>query len=287
MVAATIGTALMILVVVSSLVIVRRRLPYETWYLVHLTVYAGIALAWFHQIPTGNELTADLAASDYWTALYLVTAALLVIFRSPCRPGKPIATVCASTPSRSRGRAWSRCASAGAISTGWAPAAASFPVALPRPATLVGLASVLALRGAGWPLAADHGQGLRGLQRAHRRGCAGDARAGRRAVRGLYCRGAATRAGALIAGGIGITPIRAMLDELSGDVALVYRVRRKEDLVFRDELDALARGRGIARSISWATTPRRTARTCSRPSTCASSSPTSPSARSLSAGRRR
>ena len=39
--------------------IVRRRLPYEWWYAVHLTAYAAIALAWFHQIPTGNELVLD------------------------------------------------------------------------------------------------------------------------------------------------------------------------------------------------------------------------------------
>jgi ferredoxin-NADP reductase len=50
----------------------------------------------------------------------------------------------------------------------------------------------------------------------------------------------------LIAGGIGITPIRAMLEELHGNIAFVYRVIREEDLVFRDELDRLARDRGIA-----------------------------------------
>src|SRR5579864_1739611 len=81
MVAATFGTALMIAVVITSFVIVRRRLRYEAWYAVHLTVYVGIALAWFHQIPTGNELSANLAAGDYWTALYLATAALLLWFR--------------------------------------------------------------------------------------------------------------------------------------------------------------------------------------------------------------
>ncbi len=50
---------------------------------------------------------------------------------------------------------------------------------------------------------------------------------------------------AFIAGGIGITPIRALLEEMSGDLALVYRVLRQDDLVFRDELDRLARERGI------------------------------------------
>lgn len=50
---------------------------------------------------------------------------------------------------------------------------------------------------------------------------------------------------ALIAGGVGITPIRALLEDLRGDVVLIYRAEQADDLLFRDELDALARERGI------------------------------------------
>ena len=81
MITATVGTALLIAVVATSIVIVRRRLRYEWWYAVHLLAYAGIALAWFHQIPTGNELVLDTVAADYWRALYVATIALLVAFR--------------------------------------------------------------------------------------------------------------------------------------------------------------------------------------------------------------
>src|SRR5213592_3342533 len=81
MITATVGTALLIAVVVTSVVIVRRRLRYEAWYAVHLTAYAAIALAWFHQIPTGNELVVDRLAADYWRSLYVATLALLVGFR--------------------------------------------------------------------------------------------------------------------------------------------------------------------------------------------------------------
>jgi hypothetical protein len=59
MVTATIGTVALLAVVATSVVIVKRRLRYEWWYAVHLLAYAGIALAWFHQIPTGNELVLD------------------------------------------------------------------------------------------------------------------------------------------------------------------------------------------------------------------------------------
>src|SRR5205085_8723408 len=81
MIVATIGTVLLLAVVASSVVIVRRKLRYEWWYAVHLLAYAGIALAWFHQIPTGNELVLDTAAADYWRGLYAATLAALVGFR--------------------------------------------------------------------------------------------------------------------------------------------------------------------------------------------------------------
>jgi ferredoxin-NADP reductase len=48
---------------------------------------------------------------------------------------------------------------------------------------------------------------------------------------------------ALIAGGIGITPLRAMFEALPaepGELALIYRVLSEQDLVFRDELERIA-----------------------------------------------
>ena len=51
----------------------------------------------------------------------------------------------------------------------------------------------------------------------------------------------------LIAGGIGITPLRALLEALParpGDLTLIYRVHDARDVVFRDELETIARARG-------------------------------------------
>jgi ferredoxin-NADP reductase len=53
---------------------------------------------------------------------------------------------------------------------------------------------------------------------------------------------------ALIAGGIGITPLRALLEALPGtdrDVILIYRVARDSELAFAQELAALAREREV------------------------------------------
>ncbi|GAA2494333.1 hypothetical protein GCM10010276_38260 [Streptomyces longisporus] len=55
-----------------------------------------------------------------------------------------------------------------------------------------------------------------------------------------------TRPGALlIAGGVGITPVRALLEEeLSGDAVVLYRVRSENEAVLADEVRALVAARG-------------------------------------------
>ena len=48
----------------------------------------------------------------------------------------------------------------------------------------------------------------------------------------------------LLAGGVGITPLRAMFATLSGKVTLIYRASTWQDVVFQAELDAIAEARG-------------------------------------------
>ena len=49
----------------------------------------------------------------------------------------------------------------------------------------------------------------------------------------------------LIAGGIGITPIRAMLEELPPGATLIYRASTPADVVLQREIDWLARARDL------------------------------------------
>ena len=52
----------------------------------------------------------------------------------------------------------------------------------------------------------------------------------------------------LIAGGVGITPLRSLIETLPagpGDITLLYRATTEKELLFRTELDELARSRGI------------------------------------------
>ena len=81
------GLAALVAVVASSVVIARRRLRYETWYFVHLYAYLGVALAFSHQLATGTDFVGEPAARAYWTSLYVVTLALIVGFRF----GQPVA----------------------------------------------------------------------------------------------------------------------------------------------------------------------------------------------------
>jgi len=250
MITATVGTVLMIVVVISSLVIVRRRLPYQWWYAVHLTAYAAIALSWFHEIPTGNELTVHPVAADYWRALFIATLALLVVFRvvQPLMRtvllGLRVEEVVAEGPDvvslRIGGRRLGR---------------------LDARAGQFFLWRFLSTRGRWWEAhpfslsAAPDGRSFRitvkgvgGYTRALR-----DVRPGTRVIAegpfGVFTDAVRRRDKALlIAGGIGITPIRSLLDEMDGDLAVLYRVIHDDDVVFRDELDALAEQRGVALS---------------------------------------
>ena len=78
---AVVSGALFGLVAVSSVRAARRRLSYETWYGLHLYAYLAIALGFLHQLFVGADFIHDPIAVGYWVALYLITAAFLLVFR--------------------------------------------------------------------------------------------------------------------------------------------------------------------------------------------------------------
>jgi ferredoxin-NADP reductase len=64
---------------------------------------------------------------------------------------------------------------------------------------------------------------------------------------GVFTEAARRRAKVLlVAGGIGITPVRALMEQIRGDAVVLYRVVTDDDVVFRSELDDLADARGLA-----------------------------------------
>jgi predicted ferric reductase len=246
MITATIGTFLLIAVVVSSIVVVRRRLRYEWWYAVHLTAYAAIALAWFHQIPTGNELVLDRVAADYWTSLYIATLALLVAFRigvpflNAFRFRLRVSDVVDEGPGvvslRISGRGLDRLKADSGQFFLWRFLArdswwASHPFSLSAAPTNDSLRITVKALG-------DFSGKIRRVRPGTRVVAEGPFGTFTELVR-------RREKVVLIAGGIGITPIRALLEEMSGDVIVLYRVMRDDDIIFRDELEELADARGI------------------------------------------
>jgi ferredoxin-NADP reductase/DMSO/TMAO reductase YedYZ heme-binding membrane subunit len=78
---ATIGMALLIAVAWTSAVAVRRRLGRRAWHAIHVTAYAAVALAFSHQLATGHEFQRQPVARAYWWALYGATLLAIVAFR--------------------------------------------------------------------------------------------------------------------------------------------------------------------------------------------------------------
>ena len=247
MITATVGTALLLAVVATSYVIVRRRLRYEWWYAVHLLAYAGIALAWFHQIPTGNELVLDTVAADYWRALYVATLALIVGFR-------------VVTPIVNAFRYRMRVAAV--VPEG--PGVVSLWITGRRLDRLHARAGQFFVwrfltRGRWWTAhpfslsSAPDGRALRITVKSlgdHTREL-GSVPLGTRVLAegpfGVFTEAARRRDRiALVAGGIGITPVRALLEDAAGDVTVVYRALTDEDVVLRSEIEELAAQRGAS-----------------------------------------
>lgn len=248
MITATVGTAFLLGVVATSYVIVRRRLRYEWWYAVHLLAYAGIALSWFHEIPTGNELVVDTAAADYWRALFVATLAVLVVFRLAhplvqlFRHRLRVAEVVEEGPGVVSVRIVGRRLDALRAEPGqfflwrfldrrWIWTAHPFSLSQAPDSNSLRI-TVKAL--------GDHTAALAGLRPGTRVLAEGPF--------GVFTEALQRRREKvlLVAGGIGITPIRALAERMHGDVVVLYRALSDADLVLRAELDAIAAQAGIA-----------------------------------------
>lgn len=241
MVAAVIGTAFLIVVSGTSIAIVRGRVRYEWWYLVHLLTYVGLALVWFHETATGLDFIANPWATAWWTGLYLLTLQLLILFRiaqpvirafvHQLRVTRVVTEAPGVVSVHMTGKHLDWLSPRAGQFFLWrflAPGLAleSHPFSLS--AAPDGKAFRITVRQLG-----DFTRKLSTLRQGTRvfaEGPFGGVTEDTRSHTGV----------ALIAGGIGITPLRAMAGVLTGDVVLIYRVLHDSDIVFREELEALA-----------------------------------------------
>ncbi|WP_109003459.1 ferredoxin reductase family protein [Streptomyces rishiriensis] len=245
MLKATAGTIVLFAVGLVSARAVRRRVSHEFWYYVHLLTYAAVFLSFGHQLALGSDFVGSGPAQAAWYALYLGTAALVVWFRilAPVRlnlrhrlrvdsvhreaPGVYSVVV--------RGRRLDEMGARPGQFLRWrflteGMRGTSTPYSLsapPRPDLLRITVKALGDHSAAVAL-------LRPGTRVWAEGPYGALTAERRtAHRSL-----------LIAGGVGVTPLRALFETLPGDVTLLYRARTAEDLALGAELEAVARWRG-------------------------------------------
>ena len=239
-------SAATIIVVVATVSVryARRRLSYETWHAIHYLLYAAIALAVVHQMLEGTLFTSSALGRAYWWTLWAVVITALLVGR--------------------------------VVMPLWRNAYHRFRVAevVPESDTVVSVritghrldrlpaqaGQFFIWRFLGhnrwWQAnpfslsAAPDGRSLRLTAKA-----VGSTSAGLRHVpvgtrvfaEGPY--GAFTAlhqtrdATLLIAGGVGITPIRALLETSTGSVIVLYRVHAAADAVLLSEVRALAADR--------------------------------------------
>ena len=78
---AYLGYGLLVLVVFTSLVVVRRKFPYETWHAVHLLAYLSVLVALPHQFSTSRLFANGTGGRYYWLLLYFAVAAAVLVYR--------------------------------------------------------------------------------------------------------------------------------------------------------------------------------------------------------------
>jgi predicted ferric reductase len=240
-----IAAGLVIVVGICSMRFARRRMQYETWHTIHIALYAVIVLAILHQVSEGSSFKTSVLGEVYWWSLWAFAIVSLIVGRivlplvSNARHQLRVAAVVPESDNvvsvymtgkhldQLQARAgqffiwrflgYNRWWQANPFSLSAAPDGASLR---------------LTAKASGKTSA-----GLRGLPIGTRVFAEGPY--------GAFTSLHRTReAMLLIAGGVGITPIRALLEEQTGPMVVLYRVHRMTDAVLLDELKALANMRG-------------------------------------------
>jgi predicted ferric reductase len=244
--AAVVGFGLLLFAGITSYRAVRRRLRYETWWVIHLYLYLGLALAFAHQIVTGVSFIGHPLVRALWIAIWISTAGLVLA----CRIGLPawrsvryglrvveirqeapdvVSVIC-------HGRALDKLAVSGGqfflwrflTRELWWQAHPYSLSALPQPPYLR-----ITVKGLG-----DASHTLARLRPGTRVAFEGPY--------GLFTDHARQSDGVLlVAAGVGITPLRALLEDLpaGADVVVIVRASTVADLVHRAEIAALVRHR--------------------------------------------
>ncbi|WP_296666034.1 ferredoxin reductase family protein [Demequina sp.] len=261
MVAAQAGLGLFTIVVATSLVVVRSRWRYERWHAVHLLVYLAIAAVVPHQFLEGSTFRDGGAAWWFWLVLYSFAVGSFVTFRvarplvlarrhrlrvaavQPLPDGSTSIVVAGQDLERLGARPGQFMLWRFLDRDRWAQA---HPYSLSRGPSPDSLRITVKPSGDASAALRDVAIGTRVLAEG---------------PLGVFTGVSRTAPGAvLIAAGIGVTPIRALLEELDGPTTVILRVRSREEAPLLDEVEELAAARGAElrvidgpRGRGWAT----------------------------------
>lgn len=247
MLLAVAGTVALCMVVFTSFKAARRRLRYESWHLIHLYAYLGAGLALPHQLWTGTDFLFSPLSTVFWWGLYILALAAVVIFRGAL----PLI----------RSRRWPlRVKEVRQENNSTVSVTVTGPGVRHLKAQGGQFFSWRFMDGPGWSSANPYSLSAAPTPNELRftAGTVGDGslrlkhlKAGTRVhVEGPFGRmhaGAATRSKALLIGaGMGITPMRALLESLPGgpeDLMIIHRYSTPNDLILHREIKQLAQQR--------------------------------------------
>jgi predicted ferric reductase len=236
------GFLLMILAGVTSYKKARAKMSYETWWIIHVYSYVAIAASLMHQVLNGQMFVGHPLNRLYWTSLYILMATAIVVFRfgiplvRSVRHNLVVDKVIIEGPGVTsvvmRGRKLGGLAAEGGQFFGWrfltrGHFLMSHPYSLSAAPTEKHLRITVKDLG-------DHSKSVALLKPGTRVFVEGPY--------GAFTAGRATQPHiVLIGGGVGITPIRALMDEFKNGVQLdvIYRASSSADLVLKEELDYL------------------------------------------------
>lgn len=242
------GTAGFLLFVATGILsarAARRRMSYEAWHYLHFATYLAVFLTFGHQLSNGADFVGNRLAQTAWYALFLGVAVLVAWYRFtlPVRRGLRhrlrVAAVHPEAPGvvsvHLRGRHLDELGGQPGQFLRWRFLTRGLwwtanPYSLSAPARPGHLRITVKTAG-------GHSAALARLKpgtRVWAEGPYGGFTANRRTAPKVL----------LLAGGVGITPLRALFETLPGQVTLVYRARRAVDLALRGELDEIAARRG-------------------------------------------
>ena len=236
------GFFLMMLAGVTSYRKARAKMSYETWWIIHVYTYIAIAASFMHQVLNGQMFINHPLNRLYWTMLYILMAAAVIIYRfgiplvRSLRHNLVVEKVIVEAPGLisviMRGRNLKGLAAEGGQFFGWrfltrGHFLMSHPYSLSAAPTDNHLRITIKDLG-------DHSRATRFIKKGTRVFVEGPY--------GAFTAGRATQPHVvMVGGGVGITPIRALMDEFKNGVQMdvFYRVSKKEELILKDELDYL------------------------------------------------